>query len=639
MTTPLRRALLICVLVVAGAIRVAWCVLAAPVPESDFLTFFSTAQLIAQGNWWPSAYGWAWQGAGYPLLIAPLTFLGDWSLTAIHAVNVALGVMTVALVYRLGRTLFGPRAGLVAAAVAAALPGLWLWTPLVTAENLSVPMLVGIAVLVVEHGRPWRLILAGTLAGALVFVRPSTLLFVAVGFVIVIVLARSGTRRYNTLAFAAGAAIAVGFFATLNLRAGGPALPVGASGWQPWLVYNERATGSWYAAQARDDYPFHGVEGDARYADIIRSAQLRLAVQFALLNPGEIVPGILKRHTTNWASDRAGIEWTLGRSPRAGIQAAVGPTVERSADAFYLALTGLALVGAASFASRPGVTFALLLPLAYFVAPAVLAEGNPRYHVNGLAYLITLAGAALAARPKVSATVIAAAAALASFATGLVVAPWLVVSALLLGLGRVIADATTRIPDLTHSRIARYSAVAAVIAIELGGAGALLFARDAVVSWSRTQPLAWTLSDSGAEVGSVANAASPIVRPSDVSPRFRKVSFPDAMVLPPPAPGSGARSTSLTTSFPDLDVGVNYVVYLQVFGGASSPGSHVTVRLNDRVVWRSVDAPVTDSGWQDVIVPWTADTPFASIRVERSAAVAAADGEVLVRSVHVYPKY
>ena len=136
-----------------SAVRLTWTIVAAPRPESDFLTFFNTAQLIGQGNWWPDAYGWAWQGPAYPLLMAPLTLLGQASLPAIYVMNVALGVLTVGLVYRLASSLFDSRAGLLAAVIAAAFPGLWLWTPIVSAENLSVPIFVGIAALLVEQRR------------------------------------------------------------------------------------------------------------------------------------------------------------------------------------------------------------------------------------------------------------------------------------------------------------------------------------------------------------------------------------------------------------------------------------------------------------------------------------------------------
>ena len=490
------RGVVVALLALAAVIRVAWTLLAAPAPESDFLTFLTTAQLIGQGHWWPDAYGWAWQGPGYPLLIAPLTLLGPASLPAIYALNIALGSAG-------GRT--GLAAGVsdlrvaswaMGAAIAAMFPGLWLWTPIVTAENLSVPILLGIGVLLISSPSGWRLPVIGVLAGLLVFVRPSMLLFVLVVFVGVVWFARSGTKRRSAFTFVASLAILVGGFAILNLRAGGPPLPVGASGWQPWLVYNERATGAWFPAQERDDYPFHGMEADPALAGIVRAGQLKLAIQFAVMNPGAILPGVINRHVNNWRSDGAGLDWTIRRpdATSAAARATIpfGPIV----DGFYFAVLGLALIGALTQTSRSTVAFVLLLPIAYLVAPAVIAEGNARYHVNALAFLAILAGGGLAARPAAGVLFAAASVALGLLAPpGFAVAPLLVACILGAGALRVsllAARAARRVIASTEGKRLVWGTAIALVAVQLGIAVALLTARQAVVDWSLVQPEGWS---------------------------------------------------------------------------------------------------------------------------------------------------
>lgn len=637
------RLILVGVLVVAAGIRATWAMVAARTPESDFLTFFSTAQLIGQGHWWPDAYGWAWQGPGYPLLLAPLTLLGQASLPAIYAMNVALGVLTVALVYRLGSSLFGSHAGLLAAAITALFPGLWLWTPIVSAENLSAPLFVGIAALMVERRRKWHLPMVGVLTGLLVFVRPSALFFVLVVLISVIWLAPFGAKRRSALAFAAGVAVAVGLFATVNLRAGGPGLPIGGSGWQPWLVYNERATGSWFPAQERDDYPFHGLENDPALSTIVRAAQVKLAMQFALLNPSEIVPGIVNRHVNNWRSDKAGLEWTVGRPGASLVPSNMGPILDAAVDHYYVAVLVLALLGAGRLSPRPAVVV-VLLPLAYLVALAVMAEGNSRYHVNGLAFIATLAGGALATRSIVTWVLALGAVAIVLFAPpGLPLAPLLVVGILGAGAARLFLEVarsirTSLVPGARRRR-ALLALAAGVIGTQLALAVALLTANQAVIDWSLTQPAGWTAYRSGAAFPPGEDTIA--LRASDVPDRFRKVSFPDAVVFTYPASAQPGEIVGLTRTFPGLEVGTKYVVYLQLLQSApSAGGDRLIVRLNGRIVWEPPpDASTSEARWQDIVVPWTADSPFASLQIERSADAPSETGEILIRSVHVYPKY
>ena len=252
-----------------------------------------------------------------PWLSAPdrtADFAGEQRTHSDYALNIGLGVLSVALVYRLTSRLFDWQAGLIAAAICAVFPGLWLWAPIVSAENLSVPMLLAISALLVGPLSIWRLPLIGLLTGALVFVRPSALFFITVVVISVILLAQPRQRLRNVGVLVIGLALSMGAIASLNIRAGGPALPVGASGWQPWLVYNERATGEWFPAQDRDDYPFHGLEDDPALSAIVRSAQVKLAVQYALMNPAEILPGLIHRHVRNWHRDDAGLDWTVRRA-------------------------------------------------------------------------------------------------------------------------------------------------------------------------------------------------------------------------------------------------------------------------------------------------------------------------------------
>lgn len=636
-----QRYLLVAILLGATAIRLGWTVVAAPPPESDFLTFLQTARLIGEGTWWPDAYGWAYQGAGYPLLLAPLTRLGEATVPAILALNVALGVLTVGLVLRLGSSLFGARAGLIAAALVAALPGLWSWTPLIAAENLAVPMLLGIAVLLVERPTPWRWVMIGALTGLLVFVRPSTLFFVVVVACTAIWLAPAGMKRRAILMVAAGVALAMGPLMALNVSAGGPALPVGNNGWEPWLVHNERATGRWFPARERDDYPFRGIQDDPALADVVRAGQTKLALEFALLNPGEFIPGVIARHAASWQTDEAALDLTI-RKPTASPEAArLDPILDVVVDRYYVAVLALAFLGIWLLGARPIVILVLILPLAYLLAPVVISEGSARYHVSGLAYLGVLAGGALASRSRtVWAVVLATMLTVWLSPDGPLSAPMLVVAIVGVGAASLTLDLGRRVRRWVDGPSRRWVWVglaAALVGAQLGLAAGLVSARGVVIDWSLTRPEGWTAYRSG--------PASPIggsvrLYASDVPSRFTKVSFPDAAVLSfAPSTRAGDR-VGLTRTFPDLDVGTTYVIYLQVLDpDRGAGGDRLTVVVNGRDAWKAPAGPDGEAGWRWVAIPWQADTPYVSIQVERSAISPDVAPEVLVRSVHVYPKY
>jgi hypothetical protein len=310
---------------------------------------------------------------------------------------------------------------------------------------------------------------------------------------------------------------------------------------------------------------------------------------------------------------------------------------------YYVAVLGLALFGATTLAGRPAAGVALLLPLAFLVAVAVIAEGNARYHVNGLALLATLAGRGVASRPKVAGLVVLGAVALASWASvGLVLAPLVLVGILLVAAVGLILDNRARIRSMRSSGALRRPLLvvvaAGVVGSQLALAGVLLASRQMIIDWSLTQPAGW--------VPYRSNAAGPLdggriaVRVSDVPTRFRKVSFPDAVVLTYPSSARAGETIGLTRTFPGLEVGATYVVYLQVLAPApTAGGDRLAVRLNGHVVWQPPVGPTSQTGWQDVIVPWTADSPFALIQVERSAEAPLMAPEVLIRSVHVYPRY
>jgi hypothetical protein len=634
---PRDRIALITILTVAASVRVLWGLIAAPPPESDFLTFLQTAEMIANGDWRPDAYGWAWQGPGYPLLIAPLTTLGSASLTAIHLANAALGVFAVWLIYRIGQGLLGTRAGLIAAGIAALLPGLWLWTPILSAENLSVPLFLTVAALLLEHQRRAALVLIGMAAGFLVFVRPSALFFPAIVVLSAFWLAVPGTRIRNAAMVMIGLGVSIAPIAALNIGAGGPAFSVGASGWQPWLVYNERATGSWFPARDLDDYPFQGMEDVTDLAGTVRSAQAKLALQYALLNSSEVPLGLVERHISNWHRDDAALDWTV-RRPGASLSAsALATGLEAVVSRMYVLVVAIALLGVWTLAGDLRLVVALLLPIAYVAAPVVIAEGNLRYHVNALPFLILLAGAAIAQRRSVRALIVplAIAALVIAVDPAVPLAPGLILVILVVTALRIVLEIIRAARDAWqagHRRALAFGLAALLVGVQLGGALALMSAREALLDWSVARPENWVA------YGPTPDGTRTVdLRPSDIPDGTERVSFQDAVVLPYVA-SDQASPVGIIRTFPDLEIGTRYVLYMQLLR-PSEARDQIIVVCNGRVVWELSGGTAGEDGWQYIVVRWVADSPFLAVQVERQAVDNEKQPEVLVRSAHLYPKY
>jgi 4-amino-4-deoxy-L-arabinose transferase-like glycosyltransferase len=248
-----RAVLLVTIMLVAIGLRLAaaWA-LQHPL-ESDALAYFTMAEGLAERGELADHYGQhAFYSAGYPLLLAPFfTILGS-SAGAAIAVNLLLCAISVGLIYRLGFALSAQRsAGLLAAAAYALwLPGLWNATMLAK-ENLTTPLLLGIALCAIAIARNQRPMVAASVAGLLwgaaLITGGSALLF-CLGVGAALLLLWRARRRFAPafaagLCFVAGAAVLMApWFYTTNQMVGRPVLTTNAA-FNLYLGNNPAATG------------------------------------------------------------------------------------------------------------------------------------------------------------------------------------------------------------------------------------------------------------------------------------------------------------------------------------------------------------------------------------------------------------
>jgi hypothetical protein len=161
--------------------------LGTPLLLNDSLYFSIQAGRNSEGDWFREGLTQL-PGAEH----GPLTslWLTPWSLGSGDSVGwqrfamTVLGTATVAVVGLVGRRLAGPVVGLVAAAIAAVYPNLWINDALVMSESLAC-LLVAAALLVAlgldDDPAPWRAVLLGVLVGLACLTR-SELGLLAVGF-------------------------------------------------------------------------------------------------------------------------------------------------------------------------------------------------------------------------------------------------------------------------------------------------------------------------------------------------------------------------------------------------------------------------------------------------------------------------
>lgn len=177
---------------VALAARLVYALAVAPgLPaRGDTLLYHYLANGIADGTGYVRPFSVLMTGSAeptaaypplYPLYLSAFSLVGLDSLDAHRAVSCLLGPIAVVLVGLLGRRVAGPRAGLLAAALAAVYPQLVMVDGTVIAEALYAPLVAAILLLVyrlLDRPGPWRAAALGAAIGLAVLTRTEALLLV-----------------------------------------------------------------------------------------------------------------------------------------------------------------------------------------------------------------------------------------------------------------------------------------------------------------------------------------------------------------------------------------------------------------------------------------------------------------------------
>jgi 4-amino-4-deoxy-L-arabinose transferase-like glycosyltransferase len=405
-------------LILAGAlvIRVLYTLLAAQdIPViGDALTYHLLGENIADGKGFERAphpqlaplEGWepgvptAEHPPLFPLLIGLITKLGATGYLAQKLLLCAVGTATVAFVGLAGREAGGPTTGLVAAALAAAYPFLWVADGSLMSETLYGVLLAAALWLALRFARRPSLGLAaglGALVGLAALTRGEALLLAPLLLLPLAVRAGAAWRSRLTLA-----AVALGAFALVlapwtirNLTVFEEPVLISTNGNAVFVgsncdaVYHGAFTGLWnfdcYGSAPAGDESEQAVAYRERGFDYARDHAGRLPVVMAI------------RFLRVWDFYRPVQQTTYetleGRSETAG----------RIGLAFYYPLLLLAAAGAVILRRRRAPLWPLLAFPVMVSITAVLIYGVTRFRFAAEPALCVLAAVALASLPAAAA--------------------------------------------------------------------------------------------------------------------------------------------------------------------------------------------------------------------------------------------
>lgn len=368
----------------------------------DELYYVGAARSVAHGHWFDFAFlGPVLEHAEHPpltsLVLAPVTWFTDGELP-LRLLGAVGGALTVVVIGHIGRALGGRRLGLIAAALAAVYPNLWVNDGLLLAETWAA---LATALLILACYRLWReptmaaAALVGVCCALAMLARSELVLFVPV-LVVPLVLRRAAMPLADRLRVLAVATVVAGLVVS------------------PWVVYNLRrfeepvvlsyADGG-VLLDANCDSTYHGpllglANGlcdpiDRPVPDVDFSVAARKQREIAFDYIGDHVgrlPVVM--------AARFGRVWSIFRpSQMTAIGQAEGrPTwVSDAGLVMYWPLVALGVLGIAWLHRRRRSLLPLLAPFAVVSVNAVVFFGFVRHRIGAEVPLVVLGAAGLCA--------------------------------------------------------------------------------------------------------------------------------------------------------------------------------------------------------------------------------------------------
>jgi 4-amino-4-deoxy-L-arabinose transferase-like glycosyltransferase len=408
------------VILLGVALRVSWISYAHPDPRDgrfDDTRFYDNfAMRIA--NWegyimpdepaelqWAPGYAGGYPTAvwppGYPAILAvPYKLFGHDPAYG-RVLNVVAAGVSIALVYAIGRRLFSPQVGLIAAALLAVFPGQIYFASLIVTESVFTALLlalVWVLVVITDGPRPPPLRAAvgvGLLLGAMALVRSEGVMLVLVAVVFWRLLVPSWRAMAPHIGLLLlGTALVVAPWTVRNYVTMGGFVPISSGGSHTfWAghhanIYADNFLGDIAAALAREreyeELPYP--ERELRFERDLLDEALR----YAFTHPGTELKNLRLKAYYLFRDDSSALDWIQTRPtiPKGDVR-----IFSALANGFYYLVLLLAVLGVAldrRWRDRRHVL--LFLVMGVWVATHLLFLPNPRYHAP-LAPIISLAAA------------------------------------------------------------------------------------------------------------------------------------------------------------------------------------------------------------------------------------------------------
>jgi 4-amino-4-deoxy-L-arabinose transferase-like glycosyltransferase len=393
------------ILIPAAATRIVWLRFVFPDPNDgrfdDTVWYRNAAHYIAHGQGYLNPFAGtptAMWPPGYPAFLAGVFKLAGEGLTQTYAANVALAMITAAIVYAIGLALFDRRTALIGAVAVAVWPGQVYFASLALSEELFTALftLALLLMLLAARASTWRgplVMLTAAVVTAAALTRGQALLLLAV---LPVALALSGVswRRaigWGILAAAVTGALLAPWVARNQRELGSPVLIATNLGGNLWLGNHAGATGRMQSAQP---LPLPSREGitEQEYEVTGDRMDLRKALAYMRSHPLDEVRLAALKLRAMYESDATALDWNSGYDDAyyAGNSAA---WLRALANGFWFA--AISFAGAGLIAERwrlRGMVALLPITLLAWTGLHLVFFGDPRFHYP-VVFIVALLGA------------------------------------------------------------------------------------------------------------------------------------------------------------------------------------------------------------------------------------------------------
>jgi 4-amino-4-deoxy-L-arabinose transferase-like glycosyltransferase len=318
----------------------------------------------------------------YPTLLALPSWLGLDSYAAHRVVSCLFGAAAVVLIGMLGRRVGGVRIGLLAAAIAAVYPALWMLDASLRSESLYLPLIALVLLLTYERRFVW----VGAALGLAALTRSEALLLVPL-----LLFALPRPRLRPALAVVAACFVVVA----------------------PWLVRNWITFDQPTGISTNEGGLFAGANcHSAYYTPLIGTWACFPKNDPAWGDNEAVISGHLRTRAVDYATDHAGRVpavvgvrvlrvWDLW-DPRdaARLEASIADRdirAQQAAMASLYLLAPFAVFGAIVLRRRGEPLRILLIPIVFVVLVGALSYGSTRFRVAAEPSIVVLASVGLAA--------------------------------------------------------------------------------------------------------------------------------------------------------------------------------------------------------------------------------------------------